>query len=249
MKPTTIITWVVSAIVLIGLLVWAVQKLTVVPSMNGSETATSTETSTTGSTTGSGTVGSGTSGGTTSTGTNLGETYTNATYKFSISYPKNLDAGTFGNFHLLNQNDWRINATAQKRGTPVVEIPVVRVDNSAAGKKQYPPYYIATVRVGISTDTAQCYSTDEGFSNQTVTSVTIGGVAWKKFTFSDAAMQQYKSGASYRTIHNNLCYVVEQIENGSHYTDETYTTQYTDAQLRAFYAQTTPIVMSFRFTK
>jgi hypothetical protein len=76
-----------------------------------------------------------------------------------------------------------------------------------------------------------------------------GGITWKKFIFGDAATMKYVNGASYRTIHNNKCYVIEQIENGSSYKDPTMTGGYTDAQLKSFYNQTTPIVMSFRFTK
>lgn len=246
MKPTTTIIWIGSAILVIGLLAWAITKLTVIPGSSvNNEPGTSTSTETGATTTPTGSKGGSTSGGTPTK--NLGRTYANATYNFSISYPSNLNTQTYGNFHLLNQNDWRINATAAQRGTPVVEIPLVRVDNE--NKKLYPPYYTATVRVGVSTDTAQCYASDPGYTSQTPTNVTINGVTWKKFSFSDAAMQQYISGASYRTIHNKLCYVIEQIENGSHYVDETYTYQYRDEQLRALYAQTTPIVMSFKFIK
>jgi hypothetical protein len=56
-------------------------------------------------------------------------------------------------------------------------------------------------------------------------------------------------GVSYRTIHNKKCYVIEQVKTGSHYMDEKMTTEYTDAQLESFYQKTTPIVMSFTFTK
>jgi hypothetical protein len=80
-----------------------------------------------------------------------------------------------------------------------------------------------------------------------VTDVTIGGVNFKKFAFGGAAMMQYVNGASYRSVRNNKCYVIEQIENGSNYRDETYVGGYTDADLRNFYNKTTPIVMSFRF--
>lgn len=252
MKSTTII-WTITGVLILGLLVWAVTSLTKAPqNVTGGTQATSTATSTN---TDAGTGSTPTTGGTGTTptpatgGTSLGETYTNAKYNFSISYPKKLNAQAFGNFHLLNQNDWRKNATAQKRGTPVVEIPVVRIENTTATKSTYPRYYTAAVRVGVSTDVAQCYAKDDGYTSQTITDVTIGGVTWKKFIFGDAAMQQYINGASYRTVRNNLCYVVEQLENGSRYTDASTTVQYTDAQLKGFYNSTTAIVQSFRFTK
>lgn len=177
------------------------------------------------------------------------ETYTNSNYGFSITYPNTLNAqSTFGIFHELNQNDWRFGATTAKRGTPVVDIPVVEIENSSTnGEKKYPLFYTARVRVGVSNDIAQCYVTDDGYANQTVTNVTINGVVFKKFIFGDAAMMKYVNGASYRTVHNGKCYVIEQIQNGSIYRDETVVGGYTDTALAAIYAQTTPIVMSFKF--
>lgn len=177
------------------------------------------------------------------------ETYNNATHNFTISYPIDLTAGAYSTFHLINQNDWRIGATAAKRGTPVIAVPVFRVDNEASNKNNYPRYYAAEVRVGVSLDTTQCYAKDEAYANQTVSDVTINGVTFKKFTFGDAATMQYLSGASYRTIHNNKCYVIEQIRNGSSYRDGNLMGGYSDQDLDAFYARTTPIVMSFKFTK
>jgi hypothetical protein len=250
---TSIVWWIVGVVLVIGLLAWGLTKLTTVTVVGGNNaTSTASSTEGTSSDTSNGSTGSGTSGtksGGIAINNNpaLTESYANSTYGFTISYPKALDARPFGNFHALNQNDWRYGATLAKRGTPVVEIPVITIDNQAAGKKAYPLFYTATVRVGVSTDVAQCYAKDDGYTDQTVTTVTFGGITWKKFIFGTAATMQYVNGASYRTVHNNKCYVVEQIQNGSSYRDTTLVGGSTDAQLKAYYDQTTAIAMSFRF--
>lgn len=177
------------------------------------------------------------------------EFYKDGVNNFTIYFPYELQAEPFSPFHLLNKANWRVNATGEKRGTPLIAVPVFRVDNQALTKKAFPLFYGAEVRIGITADTAQCYAKDDGYTSQVITNVTINGVTFKKFIFNDQAMQQYIGGASYRTIHNNKCYVIEQVRTGSVYQDASMTTEYTNAQLDAFYARTTPIVMSFKFTK
>ncbi len=248
MKLSSTVAWIVGVVIAIALLGWAIIRSTNAP-VTADNNATTTE-SAGGTSATAGTPAGASSGLAVSSATGLGETYANATHRFTISYPKDLTAQpTFGIFHALNQNDWRFGATLAKRGTPVVDIPVVQIDNTGSTKKNYPLFYTARVRVGVSTDTAQCYAKDDGYTTQTVTDITINGVAFKKFIFGDAAMQQYVRGASYRTIRNNTCYVIEQIENGSSYRDETYVGGYTDADLKDFYNKTTSIVMSFKFSK
>lgn len=178
------------------------------------------------------------------------EAYTNSTYKFTLSYPKEYHTEPFSNFYELNNNDWRVKATSAKRGTPIVSIPVFRIDQgSIATGKKYPLFFTAEVRVGISNDTAQCYSPDDGYTNQKINSVVIGGVTFKKFDFQDSGMMKYVSGSSYRTIRNNKCYVIEQIKHGSTYQDSTMVPGYTEKELEAIYNKTTAIVYSFRFLK
>ena len=177
------------------------------------------------------------------------EYYNDTNNGFIIYYPRELKAESFTPFHLLSSTSWRVNASGLKRGTPVIAVPVFRVDNQALTKKAYPLFYGAEVRVGVSTDIAQCYAKDDGYADQTITNVVINGVTFKKFVFNNAATLQSIGGASYRTIHNKKCYVIEQVKTGSRYMDEKMTREYTDAQLEAFYQKTTPIVMSFKFTK
>ena len=178
------------------------------------------------------------------------ETYTNGTYKFILSYPSEDQAQPYANFYELNNNDWRVKATSAKRGTPVISVPIFRIDQgSIATGKKYPLFFDAEVRVGVSNDTAQCYAPDDGYTNQKINSVVIGGVTFKKFDFGDAGMMKYLSGSSYRTIYNNKCYVIEQIKQGSTYRDNTMLPGYTDKELDAIYNKTTPVVYSFRFIK
>lgn len=254
MQKSNTLWWIIGVVIVIALLGWALTRMTNSSLNNTVDTTASSTTPVTGNTTGTtGTVSGGTvttPGTTANSSSGAKESYGNATYAFTLNYPKELNAqSTFGVFHALNNNDWRYGATAAKRGTPIVEIPVIQIDNTGSTKKNYPLFYTAQVRVGVSNDTAQCYAKDDGYTMQTVTDVTINGVAFKKFIFGDAATQQYVNGASYRTIHNNKCYVIEQIQNGSSYKDDTMVGGYSDADLARFYAETTPIVMSFKFTK
>ena len=94
------------------------------------------------------------------------EYYNDINNGFIIYYPRELKAESFTPFHLLSSTSWRVNASGLKRGTPVIAIPVFRVDNQALTKKTYPLFYGAEVRVGISADTAQCYAKDDGYANQ-----------------------------------------------------------------------------------
>lgn len=245
MKSSNII-WILGIIVIVGLIGWFVFGGPSPLSNTGGFNATSTtSTATTSGSTGT------TAPTTTGSSASLGEMYTNTAYGFSFSYPKALNAQSFDNFMQLNQNDWRYGVTQANRGTPVISVPVIEFSrgNGIATGQPYPLFYTSQVRIGVSPDTAQCYAKNEGYTNQTITNVTIHGVTWKKFIFGDAATMKYVRGASYRTIHNNKCYGVETIENGSSYRDDTMKPGYSDAQLKAFFNQATAIAMTFRFTK
>ncbi len=178
------------------------------------------------------------------------ETYTNGIYKFSFSFPSGYQTEQFSNFHDLNNVDWRVNATAAKRGMPIIALPVFRLDQgSIATGKKYPLFFTTEVRVGVSPDIAQCYAKDDGYANQKVTNVTINGISFKRFDFESAGMMKYVRGSSYRTIYANKCYVIEQVRNGTTYNDDTMVPGYTEAELDAIYNKTTPIVYSFKFIK
>ena len=79
--------------------------------------------------------------------------------------------------------------------------------------------------------------------------VTINGVAFKRFSSSNAGMQKYIQSESYRTIHSKACYVIEQIRSGSSYRDEKMTVGKTDSELMSYYTLGEKIVRTFKFTK
>lgn len=223
------IMWIIGAVILIGLVGWAVVRIINTPPPVGTDSVAMPRDKEI------------------SLFNGPTETYTDPVYGFSISYPSDLHTTRFAAFHALG-NKWRVNAPSESRGTSVVAIPIIRIDSGTSSQKTYPLFFDAEVRIGISDDTANCYASDEGYTLQTVADVDIGGVTWKKFIFGDAATMQYLSGASYRVVRNNRCYVVEQIRTGSAYRDDSMAVTYTEQDLDAFFARTTPIVMSFRFT-
>ena len=250
-QSNKIVTIIVVLIIIVGSFWYMNQK-----GSTREETPTTATTTTSNPTTTKPTPGAVSAGTTKPTGTTVLppakklETYTNGVYKFTVSYPSEYQARPFVTFYQLNNVDWRFAATTAKRGIPVISVPVFRIDQGSIIKgKKYPLYFTAEVRVGVSLDTAQCYSPDDGYANQKISSVIIGGVTFKKFDFGDAAMMKYVNGSSYRTVHGNMCYVIEQIRNGTTYKDDTMIPGYTDKELDAFYNKTTAIVYSFRFLK
>lgn len=176
--------------------------------------------------------------------------YNNNPYHFSIVYPSALHLYTsYTTFKHLAVN-WRANAPLNNQGTGILEIPIVQIDNEGNAKaKPYPLFYTAVLRVGVSPNVAHCYDTDEGYTNQKVGSLTIDGVPFKTFEFSDAATMQYMKGISYRAIHNNTCYVIEQIAHGSIYKDETMLPGTSDEELNKYYLKAGNIIRTFNFTK
>lgn len=178
------------------------------------------------------------------------QTYSNATQKFAISYPKGvIPENSFKSYYFL-QTEWRALASSEKRGTPVVAFPIFRVDNQNKQPKDraYPLYYAAEVRVGVSKDTANCYAKDAGYTDQKVSDVVINGILFKKFAFGEAGMSQYVEGNSYRTIKNGTCYVIEQIKTGSTYRDDQMQPGVTDTALNTYYDVAGAVVKTFRFS-
>ena len=178
------------------------------------------------------------------------ETYSNFQYGFAVRYPKSTKIEfPFQSFYHLGK-DWRAGATPEYRGTGVISFVVYREDNQIKFPKKYPLYYSTEVRVGVSTDTANCYQRDAGYTNQPVTTVTFNGITFKKFSSSQAGMMQYSQVESYRTIHNKLCYAIEQVKAGSNYTDSTFTGISTpESVLTNAYTSAGTILKSFTFTK
>ena len=176
--------------------------------------------------------------------------YRNNTYGFTLDYPKALTpTTTFATYYALS-NKWRALARENETGASVVAIPIFRVNQaSPATGKPYPLYFDAEVRVGVSTVTSTCYTRDVLYTEQIVTNATINGIPFKKFPFSGAGMSQYVEVISYRTIHDNKCYVLEQIETGASYRDPSMKVGISDATLNGYYKSGEQIIKTFQFTK
>lgn len=198
-------------------------------------------------------------GGTGTTGGSIGSdntlpanfsSYANSEYGFKMGFPSYArQENGFTTFNNLGTN-WRVNAAAANQGKAVVSFPIFRVDQGTVPKgKDYPLYFTSEVRVGVSPNVKECYSTDPGYTTQASTNVTINGVTFKKFVFGDAGMMKYIQGNSYRTVHNNMCYVIEQIKAGSSYRDDTMKAGLSDQVLQGYYDAGLSVVNTFRFTK
>lgn len=177
--------------------------------------------------------------------------YANASYNFSIQYPSYVRPLTsFATFHEIG-NNWRLYAEQANQGKSIVSFSIKNIDQGiySTGKQTYPLYFTAEVRVGVSQNIKECYSPDVVYPNQKVTNTTINGVPFKKFSTLETVMERYTLSESYRTIHNNSCYVIEQIKSGTTYRDEKMITAYTDTQLNEFYNVGEKIVKTFKFTK
>ena len=235
------ITWVVIILLLIGAVYFYMHRDSAVDTTNENGTATSTNA------TSSDTA----NGGVKVTPTSDGLSgYANSEYNFTLRYPPNVrPQNFFTTFYTLPSN-WRLNAAQANQGKAVVSFPVYRVDQGGvATGKAYPLFYVAELRVGVSPNVKECYTPDAGYTNQKVADVNINGVTFKRFSSSDAAMMKYVQAESYRTVHNNMCYVLEQIKSGSSYRDNTMTAGTSDATLNSYYDVAGNIAKTFKFTK
>lgn len=239
-----IVIWVTVALLIILGVYFYVNKSSTNVINNGTETATST---TTGTTTKPADVKKVTVAVPKSDGLSG---YANSEYNFTLRFPSYVQPrNSFSTFHNIG-NNWRVNASQVNQGKGIVEFPIFSVDQgSIATGKAYPLFFIAELRVGVSPNVKECYSIDPGYTNQKVTNVNINGVTFKKFSSQDAAMMQYVQTESYRIIHNNMCYVMEQIKAGSSYRDETMKTGISETTLNGYYNNAGTIAMSFKFTK
>ena len=177
--------------------------------------------------------------------------YANAPYNFTMKFPANVQSKTsFSTFHQIG-NNWRLNAAQANQGKGLASFTIFSVDQGSYtnGKQTYPLNFLAEVRVGVSPNVKECYATDAGYANQKITTVDINGVTFKRFSSADSAMMKYVQAESYRTIHNNMCYVLEQIKTGSSYMDNTMKVATTEAELTNYYRQGETIIKTFRFTK
>lgn len=176
--------------------------------------------------------------------------YTNDNYGFTFSYPASLTLETSFQSYYHLPSLWRSGATPGTSGVSIISIPSFRIKQDNA----YPRYFSAEVRIGASSDPrdiADCYKNDGSSAGIPATTEIINGTEFMKFTLGSAGMMQYMTGVSYRTIHNNTCFAIEQIQAGSTYRDDetTNTNDISDEELDSYYNSLADIVQTFRFTK
>lgn len=174
--------------------------------------------------------------------------YRNIKYGFQVQYPTNLvPEKTFKTFYHLSDK-WRAEIYGENpKGVPIVSFPVFRIENG----RYYPRYYSAEVRIGASSDSEDiknCLISDPN-NLATSTEEIINGVAFKKFPIQNAGMMQYLQGYSYRTVHNNACFAVEQLAAGSNYRDQNSPNDLDDSVLDSYFAKAGEIVKTFKFIK
>lgn len=174
--------------------------------------------------------------------------YTNEDYGFRVSYPNSLKPETSFETYYHLSSSWRSGASPDSSGKAIITIPSFRIRQNDA----YPRYFSAEVRIGASRDAkdvAACYNDDENSAGIPSTSETINGISFRKYILGSAGMMQYMTGESYRVVHNNTCYAIEQLQTGSTYRDATTSKDISDDQLDSYYNSLADIVKSFRFTK
>ncbi len=175
--------------------------------------------------------------------------YTNGPYGFSLFYPEMAAVG-YGfdaSYHL--GTSWRANALPEGTGTPVVEI----VPYAVTSEDSYPRYFNAMVRIGASADPkelARCEKAGENEGETQLPDATIGGRAWKAFSFQDAGMMQYASGVSYRILTEGKCIAMEKVRTGSSYREDAPSDRdIPDTTLEGEYDALSAIVESFTFAR
>ena len=179
------------------------------------------------------------------------KSFASAEYNFTLQFPSYTQTrNSFSSFHEIG-NNWRLYPGPANQGKGILELSVFTVDQGAysTGKQKYPLYFTSLVRVGVSPNVKECYTADAGYTNQKVTNVVINGTPFKKFSTSDAAMMKYVQAESYRTIHNNMCFVLEQIKSGTNYRDEKMAAGIADSSLTNYYNEGATIIKTFKFTK
>jgi len=175
--------------------------------------------------------------------------YTNGPYGFSIFYPESAAVEyTFdATYHLGTQ--WRANALPESTGVPVVAIIPYAIKNDAS----YPRYFNAMVRIGASADpddVTRCTKADATVGETVLEDRIIGGRTWKAFAFESAGMMQYAKGISYRTVYEDRCIALEQVQTGSSYREDPPSAlDVADATLLAEYEKLSLIIESFTFAR
>lgn len=179
--------------------------------------------------------------------------YANNEYDFEVFYPKNVtptpDFNTFYHLPALWRSGALTDENGNSNGKPIISIPVFYTES----ENSYPRYFSAQLRIGASADikdVATCMENDAGYAEEQKSDEIINGINFKKFEFADAAMMQYLKVISYRTVHNGMCFAIEQLATGSNYRDDPASAKdIPDTKLNAYFESVGEIVKTFRFTK
>jgi hypothetical protein len=182
--------------------------------------------------------------------------YTNGAYGFSIFYPGSDKTETTFDTQYHLPATWRVNAlpnaTGNASGSPAGGTPIFAIIGySTQSNTSYPRYFETEVRIGASTDPKELAACEKPGENETqLPDAVINKVTWKAFGLQDSGMMQYLQGTSYRTIHDNTCFALEEVETGSSYRDvASSSTDISDALLAHKYQALSAIVQSFSFAR
>ncbi|AIL66054.1 hypothetical protein NOVO_08675 [Rickettsiales bacterium Ac37b] len=173
-------------------------------------------------------------------------TYKNSEYGFEFSYPDSLHTSSefLTSSHITDK--WSHDAEySLGTGTAIVSVPVLIINNT---EDVYPKYFWTEVRIGISNNpntVKNCVlSTENSPSNS---SLNINNVNFQVFNIEEAGMMQYAKGLSYRTVHDNKCFVIEQIKAGSNRMSNPNPQDISDKILESYYYLTGKIIKTFKF--
>ncbi|HVV68878.1 MAG TPA: hypothetical protein VHE99_07605 [Gammaproteobacteria bacterium] len=168
-------------------------------------------------------------------------TYENPTYGFIIRYPNDLRIEKTFHGHYLASDNWRVEFDRDAGiGKPLLSIPIVKVGINKPGL-----YYAVELRIGVSHDPIALKNCFVG----TDTTAEINGITFHVMKFSDQAMMQYLNGVSYRVIHKDQCFAIEQLKTGSEPQDETQAKELKQLMsIENSYPSLTNIMKTFEFT-
>lgn len=136
------------------------------------------------------------------------KTYANQTFGFALQYPADITpTSTFATSYLAT-NDWSLLAQASKlKGSPVVSFTIPNSNEVESGQ----------LRIGVSTGTtaAECVTAPKDSGVSTSSAVSILGQQFTRFTTQDAAMSHHLEAHVLRTMHNSMCYSLEEVVFGT----------------------------------
>ncbi len=164
----------------------------------------------------------------------LGDVYQNHTFGFQITYPQsNPLHTTFDEGYLLG-NSWAYNLAG-------VGVPVVRIVSADTSFKNggNTDSFLAELRIGVGTNNEALQNCIPADANRTVK---INGQTFYVIALGDAGMSHVLNVTSYRTIYNNNCYVLDQVETYSQAGGSP------GANLTAAYTGLEKVINTFTFT-